>query len=577
MSKHAKQVKRPQHIGWRFQLVLAVVCLVFLVLVGRAAYIQVVKPEMLQHQGDLRSLRSKEQAVYRGLILDRNGVELAVSVPVQTVWADPKEIAQRQALELTSHWQALAEVLATNKKQLIERVSRNPKKRFVYLQRQVTPSVAEYIRELKIPGVYLKQESKRFYPSGEITAQLVGFTNIDDKGIEGIERQYDRQLQGDPGKVKYVKDAKGRRIEVLDRQASIKPENVQLSIDQRIQAVTYKAVKAAVKSFQASSGAAVVIDVETSEVLALVNSPSFNPNNRRGLSPHRIRNRAIADTFEPGSTVKPLVVLESLEFGAVSPGSVIDTSPGWMRLGGRLFEDAVNYGELDMTGVLRKSSNVGVAKLALGLPKEYFLNGYYDAGFGEDTGIGLAGESMGILAEQRRWSESELAALSRGYGMTSTTLQLASVYTTLANGGVKRPLSILKLAQPYPGERVFSERNTRAVLEMMESVTEKGGTGTKAHVPGYRVAGKTGTARKAVAGGYGDDYVGVFAGIAPVSNPRIAVAVMINEPANDLYHGGDVAAPVFSSIVSEALPLLNVVPDAKTRLASNKKGGRHDS
>ncbi|MDO6444685.1 penicillin-binding transpeptidase domain-containing protein [Colwellia sp. 1_MG-2023] len=582
MKKQADKYK-PTTVAWRFYLVLGVIVLVYFGLAARTAYIQVVEPEMLKKQGDMRSLRTAASKVHRGSIVDRNGRELAVSVPVETVWADPKIVMQNNALAMVEHWQALADVLDKDVNILKERVTRNPAKRFVYVERQVSPAMAAYIKQLKIPGIHLRKESKRFYPTGEISAHIVGFTNVDDKGIEGVERVYDQLLTGENGKKQYRKDAKGNRIEVLKDVESTPPEDLTLSIDQRIQALAYTELKGAVKAFKASSGSVVVTNVHTGEILALVNSPSYNPNNRRNVAIHRFRNRAITDFYEPGSTMKPLTVLSALEFGSATTNTVVDTNPGRMRIGGRRVSDPRNHGEQTLTDILVNSSNMGTTKLALDMPKEFFLDKFFEAGFGESTGTGLIGESSGIMHDRQRWSQIELATLSYGMGVAATPLQLARFYATIANGGIKRPLTILKkskttTASPslFEEQRVFSAKYSQEVVSMLEHVVNDHPV-EQAKVAGYRVGGKTGTAFKAMAGGYGNDYVGLFAGIAPISNPELAIVVVINEPGGDLYHGGEVAAPVFSRIMKGALRLLNIAPDANTATANNSLNTKEPS
>lgn len=553
---------------WRFYLVFVVIGLIYLALLARAAYVQIVEPDMLKEQGDMRSLRTTSSDVQRGSIYDRNGDELAISVPVETIWADPKIMMEQNALAMTEHWQALAEVLGQNVKDLTHRVTSEPNKRFVYIERQVSATIARYVRKLKIPGIHLRQESKRFYPAGEISAQLVGFTDVDDKGIEGIERRYDTQLTGEDGQQSFRKDAKGRKIEIISVEKASPPKTITLSIDQRIQTIAYRELKGAVDAFKATSGSAVVTNIRTGEILAIVNSPSFNPNNRQNISERRIRNRAITDVYEPGSTMKPLTILSALDFGSATPDMLIDTNPGWMRLGGSRVSDPRNLGKLTLAQILIHSSNMGTTKVALAMPKDYLLDKFFGAGFGEDTGTGLIGESSGVMHDRHRWSEFELATLSWGYGLAITPIQLARLYTIFANDGVKIPLTILKQDAHFKpkGERMFSQKNSKLLLTMLEQVVNE--HVKKAKVPGYRVGGKTGTTLKAIAGGYGNDYVGLFAGIAPISNPAIVVSVVINEPGGDLYHGADVAAPVFSRIMQGALQTLNIAPDLpKERVA----------
>jgi len=572
-----ERILRPEPIHWRFVVVLGCMLLAFVALAARAAWIQVVEPDRLRMEGDLRSVRVVQDRVQRGSITDRNGVELAVSVPAHTVWADPKVVHEQNGLADMRRWQALAEVFNTSVEEILSKVD-NPQRRFVYLERMVTPGVANYVRQLKIPGVALKEESRRFYPAGEISAHITGITNIDGEGLDGVEVIYDHVLTGTPGQRRFRKDGQGRVIEELEVRASELPQDLTLSIDQRIQSVAYKELKKAVRYHQATSGSVVVLDVHTGEVLAMVNSPSYNPNNRRNVQPHQMRNRAVTDTFEPGSTIKPLVILSALQQGVVEPDSVINTSPGWMRVGGRRVQDARNYGELTLAGVLARSSNVGTSRLALDMELEELLDTLHMSGLGQDTGINLPGESSGRMPLRARWSDHERATLSFGYGLTATTLQLAQMYAVLGNGGNLRPVTLLATDEPHPGRQVYDSHLTQQVIEMMEAVAGEEGTGRQASVPGYRVAGKTGTSRKAVAGGYGDEYIALFSGVIPASRPRIAMAIMINEPAGDTYHGGSVAAPVFSAIADETMRILNVAPDnlSGRELRVAGWGGAHD-
>ncbi len=558
---------QPTTTAWRYYVVIGIVVLIYGGLLARTAYIQIIEPDMLKQQGDLRSMRVAANTVQRGSIVDRNGDELAISVPVETVWADPKIVMDNKALAMTKHWQALADVLGKDVKKLTARVIRNPSKRFVYLERKISPAMAKYIRELKIPGIHLRKESKRFYPTGEISAHIVGFTNVDDKGIEGVERVYDEILTGKGGNKRFRKDAQGRKIEILSVEKAQAAQNVTLTIDQRIQAIAYKELKGAVQAFKATSGSVVVADIHTGEILALTNSPSYNPNNRTNTAVHRFRNRAITDIYEPGSTMKPLTALTALEFGSANESTIIDTSPGWMRLGGRRVNDPINRGKLSVEDILVTSSNMGTTKLALSVPKAFLLDRFFDAGFADSTGTDLVGESSGMMHDRQRWSEFELATLSWGYGLAITPMQLARFYATLANGGIKHELSIVKRDAQDAGERVFSKKNAEIVTQMLEAVVDE--HVQKAKVEGYRVGGKTGTSFKAVAGGYGNDYVGLFAGVAPMSNPQVVVVVVINDPGGDLYHGGEVAAPVFSRVMKGALQVLNITPDASEKLAAS--------
>ncbi|QCZ92761.1 peptidoglycan D,D-transpeptidase FtsI family protein [Salinimonas iocasae] len=565
-SRGARQNVKPSMVHWRFLTVMGAVALVFVAIAVRAAYIQVISPDNLIEQGDSRTLRTRNMPTYRGLINDRNGVELAVSVPVRAIYADPKIVHEQNGLSKTRRWEALADVLGRDVETLRKKVS-NPSRRFVYLQRQVSPAMADYVSQLDIPGIYLRRESRRYYPNGEVTAQLIGITNVDDTGIEGLERLYNDWLTGTPGSKIIRRDAKGRQVEILETKDGEAAGNLTLTIDQRIQALAYREIKEAMLYYQATSASAMVLDVDTGEILAMVNAPSFNPNDRSDVSPRRMRNRVLTDAFEPGSSMKPLAVLSALEFGNVDIGDTVDTHPGWMRLGGSLVKDHRNYGELTLEEIIQHSSNMGTSRLALGVPKNFLLDTYYNMGLMTDTGTNMPGESNGIFHERSRWSEFELATLSFGYGISVTTAQIARMYATIANGGTKYPLSIVKSPKSKgwkpQAERVVSERNAQAVRNMLESVVQRGGTAVKAAIPGYRVGGKTGTSRKAVAGGYGEEYVNIFAGIAPLSDPKLVTVVLINEPGGDLYHAGDTAAPTFSAIMGGALQLLNIPPDDK--------------
>lgn len=578
-ARGAKQNVRPSLVQWRFIVVIVTVALVFGAIAARAAYIQVIAPDNLIEQGDSRTLRTRNMPSYRGIIADRNGVEMAVSVPVQAIYADPKIVHQKNGLDKTRRWEALADVLGRDVEELKAKVQ-NPRRRFVYLQRQVSPAMAEYVSELGIPGIYLRRESRRYYPNGEVTAQLIGITNVDDTGIEGMEKLYDDWLTGTAGSKIIRRDAKGRQVEILESTDGEKAGNLTLTIDQRIQALAYREIKEAMLYYQATSASAIVVDIHTGDILAMVNAPSFNPNDRGDATPRRMRNRVLTDAFEPGSSMKPLAVLSALEFGTVKPTDTVDTYPGWMRLGGSLVKDHRNLGELTLEEIIQHSSNMGTSKLALGVPKQFLLDNYYNMGLMTDTGTNMPGESDGIFHDRSRWSKFELATLSFGYGISVTTAQLARMYATIANGGIKHPLNLVKSPKSKgwkpQAERVVGEDNARAVMNMLESVVQRGGTATKAAVPGYRVGGKTGTSRKAVAGGYGEEYVNIFAGIAPLSDPQLVTVVLINEPGGDLYHAGDTAAPTFSAIMGGALQLLNIPPDDKQVTSTNwLTGGQH--
>ncbi|MBY5992114.1 peptidoglycan D,D-transpeptidase FtsI family protein [Ferrimonas balearica] len=565
-NKQAKQKLKPVPFRWRLQLVTVAILMVFSAIVARAAYIQVVAPDRLRYESDLRTLRLETREVQRGMITDRNGEMLAVSVPVQAVWADPKRVFEGNGFADPRRWRALADILELKEAELVARVKEDPARRFIYLRRQVTPAVAEYISKLRIPGVGLKPESRRYYPAGEATGQLIGLTNIDDKGIEGLERNYDDWLTGAPEQIRVRKGLGGEVVENLSVVAEGEhPNDLVLSLDMRVQSLAYRALKKATQYHMATSGSLVIIDIPTGEILAMANTPSFNPNQRSGVQAYQMRNRAITDAYEPGSVVKPLVVAAALERGLVTPDSVIDTSPGWMRVSGGLVRDGRNLGKQDVSTLLVKSSNIGMAKMALQMEVDDVLAFYADFGLGTYSGINLDGESPGNVPKRRRWSEHERATLAFGYGLTTTPLQLARLYAILGGDGVARPASILKLreGQVPQGEQVIAPEVARQVVRILTGVTERGGTATRAAIDGYTVAGKTGTSRKAVAGGYGEDYVTLFAGLAPADNPRLAMAVVINEPQGDAYYGGTVAAPVFSEVMAGALQLLNVEPSQR--------------
>ncbi|WP_394248877.1 penicillin-binding transpeptidase domain-containing protein [Vibrio profundi] len=551
----------PILIRWRFHVILLFVFLAFATLVGRVAYIQVIEPDNLIRQGDLRSVRVKALPSARGIISDRNGEPLAVSVPVEAVWADPKTIFDNEGLSDKDRWYALADVLGLDRQNLIKKISANKSRRFIYLQRQVSPAMAKYIRELKLAGVGLKAESRRYYPAGEVSAHLIGVTGIDGHGLEGVERSYDKWLTGEAGKRTIRKDRYGRVVENISLEEREQGKPLELTIDQRLQAIAYRAIKQAVADHRATSGSAILLDVRTGAVLAMVNAPSYNPNNRSDLQSFKMRNRVITDAFEPGSTVKPFVVLAALENGTATKDTVIDTGNGIMRIGGSRVRDTSKVGKADLATILKKSSNIGVTKLALDMPLEALLGMYSSVGLGQESGLNLVGETSGIFPSRRRWSKFEIATLAFGYGLSITPIQLAHAYATLGNLGEYQPIHIIDSNQQELSRQVVDREHAKQVLEMLEGVTQPGGTATKAAVPGYRVAAKTGTSRKAISGGYGDEYFAYTAGIAPVSDPRVSLVVMINEPQGDQYYGGSVAAPVFSEIMKGALQIMNVAPD----------------
>jgi cell division protein FtsI (penicillin-binding protein 3) len=543
--------------GRRLFLVACLV-LVMLVLVGRAVSLQVLDKEFLQGQGQARHLRVVDLPAHRGMIRDRDGEPLAVSTPVESVWVNPQELVGVQ-----EGISGLAQLLSLDRDHVQQLVSRHPGREFVYLRRHISPTMAAQVKQLAIPGVYLQKEYKRFYPAGEVAAHVVGFTNIDDVGQEGLELSYDEWLRGEKGAKRVIKDGQRHTVEDVESIRRPRPgKDLVLSIDRRIQYLAYRELKAAVQEHKAKSASAVVLDVDTGEVLAMVNQPSYNPNNRNRLRRQNMRNRAVTDVFEPGSTMKPFIVAAALEGGRYQPGTPINTEPGWFRVGRNTVKDVHNYGLLDVTGVIRKSSNVGITKIALSLPGEDIWSLLSGLGFGVPTHSGFPGESAGLLVGYRNWNEIETATLSFGYGMSATPLQLAQAYAVLASGGILRPATFLRQEAAPAGERILPQRVAQQVNAMLEEVTGPQGTAVTARVAGYRVSGKTGTVRKSIAGGYAEDkYLAVFAGMAPVSDPRLVMVVMVNEPDNGEYYGGQVAAPVFSKVMSGALRLMAVPPD----------------
>ncbi|MCL9773396.1 penicillin-binding transpeptidase domain-containing protein [Vibrio methylphosphonaticus] len=560
-KKPTPQPPSPTMIPWRFRTVLGAVIVIFIALLARIGYIQVIEPDNLIKQGDLRSVRVKALPSARGIISDRNGEPLAVSVPVQAVWADPATIFKDGGFREIDRWHALADVLGLDRQGLIAKINKNKSRRFIYLQRQVSPAMAKYIKELKLSGIGLKAESRRYYPAGEVSSHLVGVTGIDGHGLEGVERSYDKWLTGEAGKRIIRKDRYGRVVENISLEEREEGKPLELTIDQRLQAIAYRAIKQAVADYRATSGSAVMIDVETGAVLAMVNAPSYNPNNRTSRQSFTMRNRVITDSMEPGSTVKPFVVLAALEAGIADDKTVIDTGNGIMQIGGSRVRDTSKVGKADLAKILQKSSNIGVAKLALDMPLEALLGMYSSIGFGQVSGLNLIGEASGIFPNRRRWSKFEIATLAFGYGISITPLQLAHAYATLGNAGLYQPVHIIENNQQDLSKQVMEHDNALQVLHYLEGVTQPGGTATRAAVPGYRVAAKTGTSRKASAGGYSDEYVALTAGVAPVSRPRVSLVVVINEPQGDQYYGGSVAGPVFSEIMKGALQILNVAPD----------------
>ncbi|MCW8125619.1 peptidoglycan D,D-transpeptidase FtsI family protein [Microbulbifer halophilus] len=565
MGAVKKQQIKPGIARWRFALVALLLCLLALSLVFHLARLQVLPQEergyrFLQDQGNARTIRTEEIAAYRGSIVDRNGELLAVSTPVHSLWANPRLLREAGAGELRQ----LASALEMKPAALSGRLEKYRDKEFMYLRRHLAPEQAQKVLELDTSGVYSKKEYRRFYPAGEVAAQLLGFTNIDDRGQEGMELAYDQWLSGVPGTQQVVKDLKGRTVQDLAVKREARPgRDLRLSIDLRLQYLAYRELKHAVAENEASSGFMVILDTRSGDVLAIANQPSFNPNNRRGLTAAAMRNRALIDQFEPGSTVKPITALAALESGRYRPHTPVDTSPGYIRVPGKTLLDHRNYGVIDLTKVITKSSQVGITKIALDLEPNNVRGLFYRLGLGETVGTGFPGEAAGILPSRSRWQPIERANFAFGYGLTVNAVQLAQAYSVIANAGLKRPVSLVlsdNKADTEP-QQVVEAPLAREVTTMLETVIGPRGTGKRADVEGYRVAGKTGTVHKVGSEGYVDNrYRSVFAGFIPADRPRLAAVVVIDDPRQAKYYGGEVAAPVFGSVMAGAMRLLQVPP-----------------
>jgi len=546
----------------RLYLMIAFFVVVTVTLCARVIVLNVVDNDFLQDQGDARTIRIKRINAHRGMIQDRRGKPLAISSPVVSLWAKPKEL-----LKADASIDELAQKLEVPTHEFRAKIERNKGKGFIYLRRHLPPAVADEILALKTKGVYSEREYHRYYPGGEVTAHLVGFTDIDDRGQEGIELSFDEWLKGTPGKKKVLQNRYGDIVRDIMPVSEAQPgKNLELSVDLRIQYLAYRELKSAISYFNAKAGSVVILDVQTGEILALVNQPSFNPNNRTNLDLSAVRNRAVTDIFEPGSTVKPFTVAVALESGEYTKNSVVDTHPGFIKVGAKTIPDPANYGELDLGGIIEKSSQVGITKLALSLDEYEIWNMFSSVGFGESTGIGVLGESSGFLPSHRRWKDIERATFAYGYGLQVTPVQLAASYLTIASGGIKRPLSLVGRS-PMDDQRVMSRAVAADLIKMLQRVAESG-TGSKASMEAYSVAGKTGTARKVGKAGYDDTrHIAFFAGMTPAESPRLVGIVMIDEPKGDQYGGGAIAAPVFSRVMAGALRLLNVTPNYSDKAA----------
>ncbi|HET7812709.1 MAG TPA: penicillin-binding transpeptidase domain-containing protein [Steroidobacteraceae bacterium] len=546
---------------WRANLVLGLLVCGAFGLAWRAVELQLKEHAFLAGQGDARFSRVAEISATRGTITDRYGEPLAVSTPVDSVWVNPKELALA-----SDQLPRLAKALKRDKTELARRLTSNLDREFLYFARHMQPAEAQKIKALGIPGVYLMREYRRYYPAGEVAGHIVGFTSVDDQGQEGLELAFDHWLAGENGAKRVIQDRYGNIVQNVEEIREMRPgRNLVLSIDLRIQYLAYRELKAAIRDQRAKAGSVIVMDVTTGEVLAMVNQPAFNPNDREQLAPRTYRNRAVTDIIEPGSTIKPFFVAAGLSSGKYRADSFIDTSPGYIKVGTNIFEDEHgSLGRVNLATILAKSSNVGMGMLALSLEPEHMWSTLNEFGFGQVTTSGFPGESAGLLSHYSHWRPIGIVTMSHGYGISVTPLQLTHAYATLGAGGVARPVSFLRVDSPPAGTQALDAQYSRQMVAMLEAVVAtEAGTGYRAQIPGYRVSGKTGTAWKATAGGYSTDkYLAVFSGVAPATRPRLAAVVVIDEPGAGKYYGGDVAAPVFSGVVGGALRLLAVPPDA---------------
>ncbi len=551
---------------WRSRLMALLILGSFGVLIVRAFYLQTLNTDFLQEKGDSRYRRDIEISASRGRIADRHGDVLAISTPMKSIWAIPP------ATTLTPvQTRQLAALLETDVKQLTHKLDTD--KTFVFLRRQIPPAVAEQVAALKLPGIGQDKEYRRFYPTGEMTAHMVGFTGVDDKGLEGVELAFHGQLLGQPGSRSVLKDRRGQIVEDV---GSIKPpqdgKDINLALDSKIQYLAYSHLKQAVADNNAKAGGVVVLDVRTGEIVALANWPTYNPNNREGLSGSQLRNRAVTDTFEPGSTLKPFTIALGLESGKVRSETIINCAPGRLTIGNATIADAHPHGALTVAEVIQKSSNVGAAKIAAMLPSQKMWQMFDDVGFGQVPRLGFPGEVSGRVRPWKSWRPIEQATMAYGHGISVSLIQLARAYTVFARDGDLAPLSLTRIESSTPaGAVVFSAKTAREVRAMLELAVLPGGTAPKAQIPGYRVAGKTGTAHKLEGGRYANKYVSSFVGFAPASDPRLIVAVMIDEPSAGKHYGGDVAAPVFASVMASSLRTLGIAPDVPLVVAQTPK------
>ncbi|MEQ6886852.1 penicillin-binding protein 2 [Salicola sp. Rm-C-2C1-2] len=567
-QKHQQTARNDNRVPmapWRHLLVLIAVIGTSGAVAGRLVQLQVLDHEFLSEQGEARTARIEPIDANRGVIRDRNDEPLAVSTPVKTLWANPGEL-EPGAPAIGQ----LAEVADLDETRLRERLAQNSEREFLYLRRKVQPSLAREVMDLGIAGVYSRREYRRYYPAGEVTSHVLGFTNIDEQGQEGLELSYNHWLAGEKGSKRVLRDNRGRTIRDLGPIREARPGNdLTLSLDLRLQYLAYRELKAAVEAHEARGGTVVMLDVDSGEVLAMANQPALNPNDRDQRDPARVRNRAITDLYEPGSTVKPFTAAAALESGKFTPETMVNTSPGYRQMGAYTIRDHRDYGRLSLTDIVVHSSNVGISRVASDLSGEQLQSLFYSVGFGQSTGIGFPGESVGILPASVNLRPVEVAALSYGYGLSVNALQMAQAYMTLANGGIRYPVSLLKNDEPPKGQRVMAKETARQVRAMLADVVEDG-TGARADQGIYRLAGKTGTVHLVGASGYeADQYKALFAGMGPVDDPQVVTVVTVDAPSRTEYYGGEVAAPIFGRIMGDALRLLNVSPAGGASMADD--------
>ncbi len=553
MKPHSHAIRESS--SWRHLIVWGLLLIPGLCLIARLSQLHLVEDDFLQLQGDMRALRTVPINSYRGMLLDRNGEALAISSPVPSVWVDPRSFNPQN-----DQWPNLAKLLNLDRHDL-EKIKQHKHKSFIYLKRHISPTLAKQVVDLALEGIHIQTEYRRFYPTAEVTAHVIGRANVDHQGIEGLELSLNETLSGKSGQKTVIKDRLGAQIEGLDKVKAARPgEDIYLSLDSRLQYLAYREILKAVKAHHAKSGSIVVLDAQTSEVLAMANAPSYNPNHFGKSYDESLRNKAVTDQFEPGSVVKPISMAHVLASGQYYPHSEVNTAPGWLKIGQGTVKDVRNYGLIDLGTIIKKSSNVGISKLLLTLPPEGFYDTLANLGFGEVTDSGFPGEASGHIQYGGRHNKFALATLGFGYGISTTPLQLAQAYAVLAAGGIKNPITFIKQSK-VEGVRVLKASVANTVTQMLAQTTQKDGTAYRAQVPGYLVAGKTGTARKIGPEGYKkDSHLALFAGFAPAQNPKIVIAVVIDEPSSGHYYGGQVAAPVFSNVMAGALRLMNVSP-----------------